>query len=187
MRPRPPAQRRRQIRGDFMGWFNVYGSFRQIIQDLVAPSLEAIQGQLEAINARVDALNIKLDARIDGLDAKIDGQNTRIDVLDTKIDVLDIKIESMRSSLDAKIESLRAEVHGLRGEFQELRLDVRQKWDQSLEVHERLAAVDAKLEHGPSDAAVDSRICSGRNGPGGDISWPDARISGQLARRRAAS
>src|SRR3989442_15428646 len=87
MRPRPPAQRRRQIRGDFMGWFNVYGSFRQIIQHLVAPSLEAIQGQLEAINARVDALNVKLDARIDGLDAKIDGQNTRIDVLDTKIDV----------------------------------------------------------------------------------------------------
>src|SRR5882762_9520204 len=114
MRPRPPAQRRRQIRGDFMGWFNVYGSFRQIIQDLVAPSLEAIQGQLEAINARVD--------------------------------VLDIKLESMRSSLDAKIESLRAEVHGLRGEFQELRLDVRQKWEQSLEVHERLAAVEAKLE-----------------------------------------
>jgi len=37
-----------------MGWFNVYGSFRQIIQDLVAPSLEAIQGQLEAINAAVN-------------------------------------------------------------------------------------------------------------------------------------
>ena len=35
---------------------------------------------------------------------------------------------------------------GLRGEFQELRLDVRQKWEQSLEVHERLAAVEAKLE-----------------------------------------
>ena|SRR5437899_9047823 len=132
MRPRPPAQRRRQIRRDFMGWFNVYGSFRQIIQDLIAPSLEAIQGKLEAINSKVDALNVKFDARIEALDAKIEA--------------LDAKIESTRSSLDAKIESLRAEVHGLRGEFQELRLDVRQKWEQSLEVHERLAAVEAKLE-----------------------------------------
>src|SRR5437867_10365138 len=62
MTPRPPAQWRRQIRGDFMGWFNVYGSFRQIIQDLIAPSLEAIQGKLEAINAKVDALNVNFDA-----------------------------------------------------------------------------------------------------------------------------
>src|SRR5437667_10537034 len=109
MRPRPPAQRRRQIRGDFMGWFNVYGSFRQIIQDLVAPSLEAIQGQLEAINARVDALNVKLDARIDGLDAKIAGQNPWIDVLDTKLDDMYIKNESSRCSQDEKIERSRTD------------------------------------------------------------------------------
>lgn len=115
-----------------MAWFNVYGSLRQVIQDLVAPGLEAILGKIEAMNGRFD------------------GQDMKIDALDTKIESvrisLDARIESVRISLDAKIESLRGEVHGIRDDVQDLRLEVRQKWEQSLEIHERLAAVEAKLE-----------------------------------------
>jgi hypothetical protein len=44
-----------------MSWFNVYGSFRQIIQDLVAPSLEVMLGKLDAINARVDGVERSLN------------------------------------------------------------------------------------------------------------------------------
>ena len=56
------------------------------------------------------------------------------------------RIDSVEATLGAKVDSLRTEVHGLRGELQELRLDVRQKWEESLAVHERLAAIEAKLE-----------------------------------------
>ena len=123
MRPRPPAQRRPPTRGGSVAWFNVYGSFRQIIQDLVAPSLAAIQGKLEALNSKIDSLNTKLDRSI-----------------------LDARINEVHTGRDAKIEGVRGEIHGLHSELRELRLDVRQKWEQSLAVHERLAAIEAKLE-----------------------------------------
>jgi hypothetical protein len=66
------------------------------------------------------------------LNARIDGSETGVNALET--------------SLNARIESLRAEVQGLRGEFQELRLDVRQKWEHALDIHERLATIEAKLQ-----------------------------------------
>lgn len=143
MRPRSPAQRRPAIPGGFVGWFNVYGSFRQIIQDLIAPALESIQGKLEAVDAKIDALDTKIESVRASLDAKIEA---KVAGLDAKFVGLDARIDSTRETLEAKFDSLRTEVHGLRGEFQDLRLDVRQKWEQSLEIHERLAVIEAKLE-----------------------------------------
>ena len=65
---------------------------------------------------------------------------------ETKIESLDTKINGLRTNLETKIESVRTEVHGLRSELQELRQDLRQKWEHSLDVHERLATIEAKLE-----------------------------------------
>jgi len=134
-----------------VAWFNVYGSFRQIIQDLVAPTLEAIQGDIRALNARIDSVNAGLNAKIDSVNSTL---STKIDSLEAtlngKIDsvetTLNARINSVESPLGAKIDGVRTDVQGLRGELHDLRLDVRQKWEESLAVHERLAAIEAKLE-----------------------------------------
>src|SRR5262249_44838382 len=103
MRPRPPAQRRPTTPGGLVAWFNVYGSFRQIIQDLVAPTLEAIQGDIRALNARIDSVNSTLSTKVDSLEA----------TLSAKIDALNGKIDSVEATLNGKIDALNGKIDSL--------------------------------------------------------------------------
>ena len=83
-----------------MAWFNVYGTMRQVIQDLVAPSLEAIQGKLEALDAKIDAMDAKFEAKIDALDS-------RIRILDTNVHEKweqSLSIHERLAVIEAKLE-----------------------------------------------------------------------------------
>jgi len=106
---------------------SIYENVKRAIQDIVAPELRTLQGQIE--NARVEAhgnmetlrseirrLDEKIDSGYKSLNEKIEGVNKRIDGLDKRID-----------GLEEQIRNLRAEVLS------------------TVDVHERIAAIEAKL------------------------------------------
>ena len=96
---------------------NIYEAVKQAIQDIVAPSLRAIEGQIEATR-------VELRSEIRRLDDKIDSGFHR---LDDKIEGLDKRIDSLRGEFSSRFESLEREV------------------STAINIHERLAAVEAKL------------------------------------------
>src|SRR5262249_35056291 len=145
--PTPARQDPRTIIEVFMPWLSIYGSVRQAIQDLVAPEIQALHGEIKRIEG-------KMEGKIDALEGKIEGLGT--------------KIESLRSEMNARFEASNRRVTGVEQRLDSVEAIVREnsrkidtfieerieshiksmdeKWHEAIDIHERLAALEAKLE-----------------------------------------
>lgn len=109
----------------------VYDQVKRALQDVVAPELSAIKGEIRRLDEKIDSTRNELLARTDALDKKIDG--TKNELL-ARTDALDEKIDSTKNELLAEIKRVDSRMESLE---REVRV--------SLEIRERLAAVEAKL------------------------------------------
>ncbi len=101
----------------FMTWFSVYGSVKQAIQDVIAPEIQALRGDIHAIDARFDGLERRFDQRFDQMDVRFDLMERRQDQFDRRME----QLETLFRSTD-------------------------QRWHVAIDIHERLATVEAKLD-----------------------------------------
>jgi len=122
-----------------MPWVNVYGSVRQAIQDLVAPEIQKLHGEIK-----------KLEGKIEGIDAKIEGlrgeMNARFDAVEHRFDAVDRRFEGVDrrfESVEKRLESVEFSVKETIG-VQIQSMD--SKWREAMDVHERLASLEAKIE-----------------------------------------
>ena len=116
------------IMGDAM---TVYDQVKKALQDIVAPELSLLRGEMARLEGRINALDMKIDsvrnellARTDALDKRV--SSFRNELL-ARTDALDEKMDSVRNELLARMEGLEREVRI------------------SLEIRERLAALEAKV------------------------------------------
>ena len=56
----------------FLTWFNVYGSVKQAIQDVIGPKIQDLRGDIRAIDARIDGLEKRFDQRFADIDKQFD-------------------------------------------------------------------------------------------------------------------
>lgn len=147
---------------------------RKIIEEVLVPGIQdirlrvtAIEAELKRTNDKMDNQSIQLNAKIDSqgdqLNARIDnsiGQlNARIDhhyeQLNTKIESQGNKIDSFREEfrselrrLDQRIDSQGERFDSLEGRFSSLEKQIqlnREDFKLAISIHERLAAVEARL------------------------------------------
>jgi tetrahydromethanopterin S-methyltransferase subunit G len=115
-----------------MPWMSVYGSVRQAIQDLVAPEIQKLHGEIK-----------RLDGKLEGIDAKIEGlrgeMNARFDAVDRRFEGVDRRFESVGKRLES-VEFSVKETIGVQIQSMDA------KWREAMDVHERLASLEAKLD-----------------------------------------
>ena len=99
---------------------SIYENVKRAIQDIVAPELRTLQGQIET-------MRVEMHGRIENLRVETQGG-----------------IENLRSEirrLDEKIDSVNKRIDGLEEQIRNLRAEVLS----TVDVHERIAAIEAKL------------------------------------------
>ena len=115
----------------FMTWFSVYGSVKQAVQDVVAPEIQALRGDIRAVNARVDNLEKRFDARFEQIDRRFEQVDKRFEQVEKRFDQLERRMDQF----DRRLEQLEM-----------LFRSADQRWNTAIDIHERLAIVEAKLE-----------------------------------------
>jgi len=116
--PRPAQGRQLNIGVTFLAWLNIYQTIKQIVQDAVAPEIQELKGEIAGVRGEIV-----------GVKGEIRGLSDRIDSLEKR---LDHRIDSVERRLD--------EFGKRMGGF-ERQLEI------ALDVRERLAVVEARLEH----------------------------------------
>jgi len=116
--PRPAQGRQLNIGVTFLAWLNIYQTIKQIVQDAVAPEIQELKGEIVGVRGEIV-----------GVKGEIRGLSDRIDWLQKR---LDHRIDSVERRLD--------EFGKRMGGF-ERQLEI------ALDVRERLAVVEARLEH----------------------------------------
>lgn len=138
------------------------GLLKKLLQEMVVPDLQEIKSEIKLLHNENKRLDEKIDIGLKRLEEKIDTGLKRLDEkIDTGLKSLDSKIEGIKSEfvtnfkrLDEKIDSFREE---FRSEIKRLdqRIDAvtrevivtRDEFKLAIDLHERLAAVEAKLGH----------------------------------------
>ena len=116
--PRPAQGRQLKIGvTSFLAWLNIYQTIKHIVQDAVAPEIQGLKGEIQALKGEIQGVR----GEIKGLPDRIDSLEKR---LDNRIDGLEKRMDEFSKRMDGFERQL------------EIALDVR----------ERLAAVEAKLE-----------------------------------------
>ena len=131
-----------------MPWLSVYGSVRQAIQDLVAPEIQKLHGEIkslegkltgkiEGLEGRIQGIEGKFDAKFEGLEAKLEGFRSEVNV---KFDAVDKRLASVEETVKANTRKI--------DNFIEERIEnylksIDQKWHESIDIHERLAVLEA--------------------------------------------
>jgi uncharacterized coiled-coil DUF342 family protein len=115
----------------FMTWFSVYGLVKQAIQDVIAPEIQALRGDIRAIDTRIDGLKKRFDQRFDGIDKRFGQVDKRFDQMDVRFDLMDRR----QDQFDRRMEQMET-----------LFRTTDQRWHVAIDIHERLATVEAKLE-----------------------------------------
>ena len=123
-----------------MPWFSVYGSVRQAIQDLVAPEIQKLHGEIKRMEGKFDGKFEGVEGKLEGLDGKLEGlrseMNTRFEAVDRRFESLEETVKDNSRKVDSFIEE--------RAESYTKSMD--RKWHEAMDIHERLAALEAKLE-----------------------------------------
>jgi hypothetical protein len=112
-----------------------YDTIKQAFQDIIAPQLERINGEIAGLKTEVRSLEKRMEEGFASMRGETrEGQT------------------SIRTEVDSVREELRQGQAGLRGELNSLREEMRQgmsymgkRLDETLEIRERLAALEAKL------------------------------------------
>jgi len=115
--PRPAQGRQLKIGVTFLAWLNIYQTIKQVVQDAVAPEIQGLKGEIHGLKGEIQGVR----GEIRGLSNRIDSLEKR---LDNRIDGLEKRMDEFSKRMDGFERQL------------EIALDVR----------ERLAAVEAKLE-----------------------------------------
>ena len=101
-----------------MPWMNVHGSVKQAIQDLIAPEIQLLHGQIKRLDAKVEGMRGEMNARFDGVDRRFETVETRLESVEFTV----------KETIGVQIQSMDA------------------KWREAMDVHERLASLEAKLD-----------------------------------------
>ena len=107
-----------------MTWFSVYGSAKQAIEDVIAPEIQALRGDIRAIDARIDGLEKRFDQRFDQVDKRFDQMDVRFDLMERRQDQFDRRMEQLETPFRSTDP----------------------RWHVAIDIHERLATVEAKLD-----------------------------------------
>ena len=85
--PRPAQGRQLNVGVTFLAWLNIYQTIKQVVQDAVAPEIQALKGEIVGVKAeikglsdRIDSLEKRLDQRIDGLEKRMDGFERQLEL-----------------------------------------------------------------------------------------------------------
>jgi hypothetical protein len=82
-----------------MAWFNIYGSVRQIFQDVIAPEMQSLHGEFRAVHAQIESIK----ERLDGLDKRMDGFEERMDRFEKRIDGFEARVEHRLEGMERGI------------------------------------------------------------------------------------
>ena len=128
----PSAQGRQpKIGVTFLAWLNIYQNLKQAIQDVIAPEMQQLRGEIRAQNGEIKALSAKIDAVHQELTLTQSFTNRQLDALDRRFSDIDKRF----NAVDKRLDGIDKRIDGLAGD-----------WRLSLDVHERLAAIEARLE-----------------------------------------
>jgi len=152
----------------FMPWLSVYGSVRQAIQDLVAPEIQKLHGEIGKLEGKMDGFEAKLEAFRGEVNAKFEAVDHRFESIDHRFESIDHRFESIDhrfESLDGRLtafeesfnyrlaaveetvkSSSRKIDHFIEERVERYIKSIDQKWHEAIDIHERLAALEAKLE-----------------------------------------
>ena len=150
----PPAQGRQlKIGVTFLAWLNIYQNLKQAIQDVIAPEMQQLRGDIKAlsaetaavrqeltlfqtvVNRQFDAIDKRFDALKDDIDKRFDAVDKRFDAVDKRFDAAGGAVHTRFEAVDRRLDGIDKRIDGLAAD-----------WRVSLDVHERLAAIEARLE-----------------------------------------
>jgi tetrahydromethanopterin S-methyltransferase subunit G len=92
-----------------MAFFNVYDNVKKALQNVIAPQLEAIQGNIKRLDEKIDSKHNEVLTEIKRLDEKIDLVRSELTAQITKVDeklALTISIHDRLSRLEAKVAQM---------------------------------------------------------------------------------
>jgi len=150
----PPAQGRQlKIGVTFLAWLNIYQNLKQAIQDVIAPEMQQLRGDIKALSAETAAVRQELTLFQTVVNRQFDTIDKRFDAVDKRFDAVDKRFDALKDDIDKRFDAAGDAVH-TRFEAMDRRLDGIDKridglaadWRVSLDVHERLAAIEARLE-----------------------------------------
>jgi predicted nuclease with TOPRIM domain len=124
-----PAQGRQPKTGVmFLAWLNIYQNLKQAIQDVIAPEMQQLRGDIKAQNGEIKALSSEIAALRQELTLFESFVNRRFDTTDHVVNQRFSAVDTRLDGIDKRIDALASD------------------WRLSLDVHERLAALEARLE-----------------------------------------
>ena len=150
----PPAQGRQlKIGVTFLAWLNIYQNLKQAIQDVIAPEMQQLRGDIKALSAEIAGVRQELTLFQTVVNRQFDAIDKRFDAVDKRFDAVDKRFDALKDDIDKRFDAAGDAVH-TRFEAMDRRLDGIDKridglaadWRVSLDVHERLAAIEARLE-----------------------------------------
>ena len=125
----PPAQRRQlKIGVTFLAWLNIYQNLKQAIQDVIAPEMQQLRGDIKALSAEIAAVRQELTLFQTVV-------NRQFDTIDKRFDAAGDAVHTRFEAMDRRLDGIDKRIDGLAAD-----------WRVSLDVHERLAAIEARLE-----------------------------------------
>ena len=129
--PTPAQGRQLKLGVTFLAWLNIYQNLKQAIQDVIAPEMQQLRGEIRAQNGEIKALSAKIDAVHQELTLTQSFTNRQLDALDRRFSDIDKRF----NAVDKRLDGIDKRIDALAGD-----------WRLSLDVHERLAAIEARLE-----------------------------------------
>jgi len=99
-------------------------NIKQVIQDVIIPEFRTLSSEIKRLDEKIDTGLKRLDEKID-----------------TGLKRLDEKIESVRNEFEANFRRIDSEINLLKEEIKFLREEIKL----SINIHERLAALEAKI------------------------------------------
>jgi chromosome segregation ATPase len=144
------------------------GAIERFIERTLAPRLEELAGEIRGMRgemqqldkrmsenftslrnemiARIDGLRNEVDSRFEMVNTRIDGLDKRIDGLDKRIDGLDKRIDGLDRRVDERLAAIDRRLDERLGDLDEKIVSTNRRFDQALEIRERLASLEAKVE-----------------------------------------
>src|SRR5215475_34287 len=135
-----PAQGRQpKIGVMFLAWLNIYQNLKQAIQDVIAPEMQQLRGDIRALSAEIGAVRQELTWLQTFVNRQVEAIDSRFDALkrdiDRRFDAADFAVNQRFSAVDTRLDGIDKRIDALASD-----------WRLSLDVHERLAALEARLE-----------------------------------------
>jgi hypothetical protein len=141
-----PAQGRQPKIGVMFLALNIYQNLKQAIQDVIAPEMQQLCGDIKAQNREIKAQSSEIAALRQELtpfesfvNRQFEAIDSRFDTLkrdiDRRFDTTDHVVSQRFSAVDMRLDGIDKRINALASD-----------WRLSLDVHERLAALEARLE-----------------------------------------